>query len=974
MSQRPAPVPASTYRFQLTSDFTLFDAAEQIPYLAGLGIDWVYLSPVLAAEPGSTHGYDMVDPTRVDEARGGRAGLEALSRAAHAAGMGVLVDIVPNHMGVATPVHNRYWWDLLTFGEASRYAQWFDVDWAAGADDTAPFRPADGWTRPATGKLVLAELGAPEHLGELEIREHEGSPVLAYYDNLYPVAPGSLQDGMTPQELHAVQNYRLVHWKHEDWGLNYRRFFSIKTLAGIRVEDPAVFAATHREIASWFTEGLVDGLRIDHIDGLARPEEYLTRLTHLTGAYIVTEKILALESLGARELLPAGWAEAGARGTTGYELIAYIDGALTDRAGFFHLEAARQQLFAGGPLPGEAVEGADAAEEPAGLAAAGRHLQRHPTSVHGLFTQIEQAAKTHFAFGPLSGEMLRLARELKAIGWFHCDARSRAVIGADPLDIDIEQLADVFGILAASLPVYRVYRPAPTDREHFLAQLSDTVDTVDLPPLSEDGQIIMRALSAIRSTARSATASDRLLAYLGVVLTTANHPTFIRFAQSTGAIMAKGVEDTTFYRYAALTALNEVGGRPEEPFEPAALWQEFERRMRTTPHGLNSLSTHDTKRSEDTRARILALAELPGEFFAFLAAARQRTSVRYRPDESDLMVTAGARYGVNASIERTKAPLAADTSFDILLWQAVLGAWPATPERLTEYALKAAREQSLYTWWTDNHEEFEDELRAAMEATEQDPELRALIEDMDGRIRAAGHSNGLVAKALQLLAPGVPDVYQGTELWDRSLVDPDNRRPVDYGERGRHLGGIDRLDLSDEAAWDSGAVKLLLTSRLLHLRTRLREVFVPDSPLLTGPPGPVGRTGAQWEHALAVLFGGRVLLVGTRLPIGLAAAGGWADTAVTVAAEDLRPLDEDAYLAQVLAETDPDRSTDDLPADDPGTSTAGTTGSAEPSEAPAPEAPCRWRDVLTGAEFTGTRLQVAELLDRLPVAVLERVE
>ena len=961
MSQRPAPVPASTYRFQLTADFTLFDAAEQVPYLAGLGIDWVYLSPILASEPGSTHGYDMVDPTRVDDARGGRAGLEALSRAAHSAGMGVLVDIVPNHMGVATPHHNPYWWDLLTFGEASRFAHWFDIDWAAGADDTAPFRPDDGWHRPATGKLVLAELGSPDDLEKLEIREHEGSPVLAYYDTLFPVAPGSLREGMTPQELHAVQNYRLVHWKHEDWELNYRRFFSIKTLAGIRVDDPEVFAATHREIASWFVDGLVDGLRIDHIDGLARPAEYLARLTHLTGAYIVTEKILALETRGERELLPASWKAAGARGTTGYELIAYIDGALTNRAGFFHLEAARQQLSAGGPLPGEETEG-----DPVDLASAARHLQRHPTSVHGLFTQIEQTAKTHFAFGPLSGEMLRLARELKAIGWFHCDARARAIIGSDPLDIDIEQLADVFGLLAASLPVYRVYAPAATDRLHFLALLSDSVDTTDLPPLSPDGQIIRRALAAISSTARSATASDRLLSYLGVVLTTADHPTFVRFAQTTGAIMAKGVEDTTFYRYAALTALNEVGGRPEEPLAPTALWQEFERRMRTTPYGLNSLTTHDTKRSEDTRARILALAEVPEEFLAFLAAARRHTAVRYRPDESDLTVAAGQRYGVNASMKESRAPLAADTSFDVLLWQAVLGAWPASPERLTEYALKAAREQSLYTWWTDNHAEFEGELRAAMEATANDPGLRELITDMDERIRAAGRSNGLVAKALQLLAPGVPDVYQGTELWDRSLVDPDNRRTVDYDARGALLGAVDRLEPDSDDAWDSGGVKLLLTSRLLHLRARLRDVFVPDSPLLAGPPVPVGRAGAQWEHALAALFGGRVLFVGTRLPIGLEKAGGWADTTVTVADDDLRPLDDAAYLEQVLAETDPE-------ATDAGTGPADDGAPGGNSASGAQDDP-RWRDVITGAEYTGTRFRVADLLAHVPVAVLERVE
>ncbi|GAA4284500.1 malto-oligosyltrehalose synthase [Brevibacterium daeguense] len=973
MSHRPAPVPTSTYRLQLTADFTLDDAAAQVDYLARLGVDWVYLSPILEAEPGSDHGYDVVDPARVDRARGGRAGLEALASAAHAAGMRVLVDIVPNHMGIATPAHNPYWWDVLKLGEASRFARWFDIDWAAGADGVAPYRPADGWVRPATGKLVIAELGEPGDLDKLEIREHEGEPVLAYYDSLYPVAPGSLREGMTPQELHAVQNYRLVHWKHEDWELNYRRFFSIKTLAGLRVEDPEVFAATHQEIASWCADGLVDGLRIDHIDGLARPDEYLARLKHLTGAYLVTEKILALDTRGSREVFPAAWREAGAEGTTGYELIAYIDGALTDRTGFYQLEAARQQLEAGGPLPAEEFPDAD----PVDLRSAGRHLQRHPTAATGLFTQIEQSAKTHFAYGPLSAEMLRLAREFQATGWLHCDAESRAMIGADPLDIDTEQLADVFGTLASSLPVYRVYLPAPTDRLHFLAQLSDAVDTGLLEPLSPDGQIIMRALSRVRSTARSDVASDRLLAYLGVVLTTVGHPTFVRFTQTTGAIMAKGVEDTAFYRYAALTALNEVGGHPAEPFEPTALPQEFELRAANTPYGLNSLTTHDTKRSEDTRARILTLAEVPEEFGEFLAAARELAPIRYRPDESDLVVDDELDFGVNESIKRSRKRPTADSSFDILLWQAVLGAWPASPERLTEYALKAAREQGLYTTWTDNDDQFEGDLRAAMQATADSARLRTLIEGMDVRIRAAGRSNSLVAKSLQLLAPGVPDVYQGTELWDQSLVDPDNRRPVDYTTRRELLELVESrsddapnaagVDLAEVETWDSGAVKMLITSRLLHLRSRLRDVFVPDSPHLVGPPVPVGRTGPRWEHALACLFGGRVLLVGTRLPLTLAEAGGWGDTTVVISQEQLRPLDDAEYLESALAGTaDAEQSAAASPRAHPATAEA-PSPSADPSS-------CRWRDVFTGREFSGLEFTAAELLADLPIAVLERLE
>lgn len=946
-------VPASTYRLQLTADFTLFDAAERIGYLRDLGVDWVYLSPILAAEPGSTHGYDVVDPTRIDEARGGRAGLEALASAAHAAGMGVLVDIVPNHMGIATPQHNPAWWDVLRFGEESRFARWFDIDWAAGADDTAPFRPADGWTAPATGKIVIAELGEPADLDRLEIREHDGKAVLSLHDTLYPVAPGSHAEGMTARELHAVQNYRLVHWKHEDWELNYRRFFSIKTLAGLRVEDPEVFAATHAEVASWFDAGLVDGLRIDHIDGLADPAGYLARLHRLTGAFIVVEKILGIGTRGTREIFARDWSDAGASGTTGYELIAYIDSALTDRSGFFHLEALRQHLVAGGQLTGEFP-----GEAPAGtagvldIAESARHLQRHPTAVRGLFTQIEQSAKTHFAFGPLSGEMLRLARELRDHGWRACDARTRAAFGEDPAaHTDVEQLADVFGTLAAALPVYRVYSPAATDAEHFLGR----TDADLLEPLSRDGQIIMRALSTVRSTARSAVASDRLLDYLGAVLTTDGHPTFVRFAQTTGAVMAKGVEDTTFYRYAALTALNEVGGHPAEPLEPTALDHEFDLRSATTPLGLNSLTTHDTKRSEDTRARIIALAEIPHEFTEFLAAVRRLTPVYYPPDESDMLIRGEQDFGFNASIEASKVRPLADASFDILLWQAVVGAWPASPERLTDYVLKAAREQNLYTTWTDPDDEFEDRLRAAIAATADDAGVRSLIADLDARIGSAGRSNSLVAKALQLLAPGVPDVYQGTELWDRSLVDPDNRRPVDYDARARMLaGGVEAPPAdtpppvpADAESWESGLTKLRMTSALLHLRRRHRSIFAPEPPFLAAPPVAVGRSGQRWTHVLSHLFGSSILLVATRLPLALEAAGGWDDTVVEVTPDDLGPLDS----------TDP-AGVDDVD----GLAADGDLATAV------------WRDVLTGAEHRGSRFRVADLLSSLPVAVLERIE
>ncbi|GAA1999568.1 alpha-amylase family glycosyl hydrolase [Brevibacterium samyangense] len=1020
MTRRPAPVPASTYRLQLTADFTLHDAAALVPYLRDLGVDWVYLSPVLAAEPGSTHGYDVVDPTRIDEARGGRDGLEALSTAAHDAGMGVLVDIVPNHMGIATPHANPYWWDVLMYGEASRFAHWFDIDWAAGADDTPPYRPADGWVPAASGKVVQAVLGTPDDLEKLEFRTHEGNRVLAYYDHVFPLAPGSTHEGMSPQEAHAVQNYRLVHWKEEDRSLNYRRFFSIKTLAGVRVEDPRVFEETHTEVLAWFREGLVDGLRIDHIDGLAHPRDYLARLARRTGGYIVAEKILSIGARGERESVPESWLRVGASGTTGYEIVPFIDGALADRTGFFAFEALRQHLVAGGELTEDGdLAGADLAES-------ARHLTRHPTSVTGLFHQIEQSAKTHFAFGPLSGEMLRLAREIKQIGWAHVDAHTREVIGEDPLaGVDEDHLADVFGTICASLPVYRVYAPGPTDRLHALSLLGDQprtgatgtrevistdtgpIDISPTEPLSHDGRIVLRAIAHVRSTARSSIVSDRALAYLGAVLTTPGHPVFRRFTQTTGAVTAKGVEDTAFYRYAALTALAEVGGRPAEPLAPAALAQEFERRATGTSFTLNSLTTHDTKRSEDTRARILALAEVPRAFTAFLARVRSAVPIRYVPEAPDVEVSGARALGRNESLERARGAITADASFDILLWQAVVGAWPASPERLRDYALKAARENGLHTTWTEQNTEFEESLVRAVDAVSTDPELRGHLEELDARIREAGVSNGLVAKALHLLAPGVPDVYQGTEFTDRSLVDPDNRRPVDWvarkaalaevscgiGDPQHGVGGAS-ADASNgevpDPATDPDRAKLRLVTRLLHLRAEHRDVFVPEDRYLAPVPEPVGAHGSAWEHCVSFLFGGTVLLIGTRLPIGLTARGGWQDTVVVVPPGSLRELDEEAHLARVLAETDPlaDPLTDSLVGDGYSTDSfspeqfLGPSGSVDNPAAsgargaePVDEDPdVRWRDVLTGREYRGTRLHLRELLSDLPVAVLERID
>lgn len=734
--------PVSTYRLQIRADFDLDAAAEVASYLQALGVDWAYLSPILEAADGSDHGYDVVDTSRVDPARGGAEGLARFRDAARAAGLGILVDIVPNHMGVADPSRNRWWWDVLTHGRSSRHAEAFDVDWEHGS-----------------GRLRLpilgAELGEVLAAGELTVDADAG--VVRYYDTALPLAPGSL-DGVDAADVRAVlqrQHWELMHWRRDE-DLNYRRFFTVTSLAGVRVETEPVFAATHAEVGRWFREGLVDGLRIDHPDGLADPGGYLTKLAELTGgAHVVVEKILE-----HGEQLPGWWATAG---TTGYDAMAEIDRVLVDPAGADALDALDARLRAETDLA---------------------PLASYADLIHDTKRAIAETA--------LRAEVRRLARLLPA--------ELGGPDGADALDALAE--------LLANFPVYRAYLPAGA--EHLAHAVAETARR--RPDLAE----------------RAAAVADRLLAD--------PHGEFAtRFMQTTGPVMAKGVEDTAFYRYTRLGTLTEVGGDPSvfaldiDGFHAAAGM-----RQSGWPHASTALSTHDTKRSEDVRARLSVLAEMPERWAETLGRLRAIATTGNGP-------------------------------FDALLWQAIVGAWPASPERLHAYAEKAARESAEDTTWADPDAAFEARVRAVVDAAFGT--ARPIVEAFVGEIAGFGWSNALSAKLLQLAAPGVPDVYQGTELWDLSLVDPDNRRAVDYAVRRDLLARID-------AGWtpgvdETGAAKLLVTSRALRLRRDRAELFTRYTPL------PVA--GPAADHAVA-FDRGEVIAVATRLPAGLVARGGWGDT------------------------------------------------------------------------------------------------
>ena len=724
-------IPVSTYRLQITESFDLHAAAALVPQIARLGADWVYLSPILQAEEGSEHGYDVTDHSRVDVSRGGSAGLQAVAEAAHAAGLGVLVDIVPNHVGVATAAQSVWWWDVLTHGRESRYAEAFDVDWAAG-----------------NGRLRLPVLGdGPDELDELVVEDGE----LHYYDNRYPIAAGT--GSGTAKQIHDRQAYELVSWRRADAELNYRRFFAVTTLAGIRVELPAVLDESHAEIKRWIDTGLVDGLRIDHPDGLYDPEGYLERLAQLTGGrYVLVEKIIEGD-----ETVPASWATAG---TTGYEALAALDRVLVDPAGQGALDLLDTDLRGGLVVD---------------------------------WGRMTRSTKRAVADGILRSEVLRLAR----------------------LVPDIDRADDAVAELLSSFSVYRTYLPLG---EQYLDEAL-AFATATRPDLADT---LLQVSGRLRE--------------VGTEFST-------RFQQTSGMVMAKGVEDCAFYRWTRLTSLTEVGADPAEFSLPP---QEFHRvqseRGRRSPYAMTTMTTHDTKRSEDTRARISVLAEIAADW-----SEQVRQWLAWAP--------------------LSDGPLAN------LLLQAAVGAWPVERERLHAYAEKASREAGNSTAWIDGDEEFEATMHALVDAVYDHPQLHAAVLDVVERVAGPGRVNGLTAKLVQLTSTGVPDVYQGSELWERSLVDPDNRRPVDHALRAELLTRLDGgwLPPVDE----EGAAKLLVTTRALHLRRDRPELFTGYTP--------VTASGPAADHLLGFDRGGAITLA-TRLPVGLAAAGGWADTTVELPA------------------------------------------------------------------------------------------
>ncbi|MEU4493516.1 malto-oligosyltrehalose synthase [Streptomyces sp. NBC_00210] len=736
--------PTATYRLQLQPDFPFAAAALAVPYLAELGVSHLHLSPVLEAVPGSTHGYDVVDPTRVREELGGEAGLRELARTARGHGLGLVLDIVPNHMA-AVPRHNRALWEVLREGPLSPYARWFDIDWEAGG-----------------GKVLLPVL-AGRFGDELESLWVEGD-VLHYGEQSFPLRESTAK--LPLPELLDAQWYRLGWWRLARTELNYRRFFTISDLIGVRVEDPEVFEATHAKILELVRDGVVDGLRVDHPDGLADPEGYLRRLDEATdgACWTVVEKILTGE-----EHLPAGWPVAG---TTGYDALRHLDGLFVDPTGSAELVRLYRE-FAG----------------PAG-------------DRGGYWEATVRRAAYKVVTHDLAAETATLTR------------LAERVCAADPTLRDHAPWALRAAVreLLVRVPVYRPYRVGGEDA---------------LPLRAAAGA--KAAFAVAEESSAVEVVRDLALGRLG---DGPDHAAFrARFAQTSSALRAKSVEDTAFYRYAPLISANEVGGDPGSPaVDPERFHAYCTRIARDWPATGTVLTTHDTKRSSDVRARIAVLSECPERWADFLGQ-------------------------ITAESGRVEGGSAPDPHLAWVTWQTAVGFGIPYGERLQTALLKAVREAALHTTWTEPDPAYERAVTEFVGAGPAGPPLYSVAlfaRELDPYTRA----NSLGATLLHLTMPGVPDLYQDTEREYLALVDPDNRRPFREGPPTE---------------------KTAVTEAALRLRGERPEVFGES-----GTYAPLSASGPAADHCVAFCRTGEVVTAVTRLSRRLAQAGGWADTELSL--------------------------------------------------------------------------------------------
>ena len=776
--------PRATMRLQFHRGFTFADAAALVPYFASLGISHLYASPIMTARPGSLHGYDTVDPTRVNPELGGEDELRRLVRALRQHELGLIVDIVPNHMAVGNG--NAWWMDVLAHGRQSRYAKYFDINWT-------PSNPR------LHGKVLLPVLGRPygEVLAAGEITLDLGAarePVVRYFDHEFPLAAEhaevvsatsladfSPQSSAGRERLHDLlerQHYRLAWWRCANDEINWRRFFDINELAAIRVEDEEVFEAVHGTIFRLYAEGLMDGVRVDHVDGLARPGEYCRRLRARlqaiekerprgcpTGpAYFIVEKILAHD-----EQLPARWETDG---TTGYDFMDEVNALQHDPAG----------------------------EQP--LSDLWSRLSGRP----GDFKPEEQQARREILQRSFSSQLEAILDALVEIA--QGDLATR--------DISRSAFRRCVTEILVQFQVYRIYAEVGQSTEADRAVLS----------------------RAIAGALKSCLPSDRwLVAWLGPLL--GGEPVrpglgslqaraLTRFQQLSAPLSAKAVEDTAFYRYGRLLSRNDVGFDPGRFASSAAEFHErMQMRRKSFPHSLLATATHDHKRGEDVRARLAVLSEIPGEWSRGLERWMTLSASQCRPAD-------GA-----PTLQRAD---------QIMLFQTLVGAWPMGlstadrdglgrfSERVAAWQQKALREAKLRSDWSAPDEAYEGAAEAFLASLFSAPELLAEIADFARRISPAGAVNSLGQVLVKLTAPGIPDFYQGTEFWDLSLVDPDNRAPVDFAVRQSSLTATDLDEVV--ATWRDGRIKQRLMASVFAMRKKIPSLFSSGSYLPIAVSGP----------------------------------------------------------------------------------------------------------------------------------------
>lgn len=880
-------VPTSTYRLQLHANFTFDDAAGVAEYLMRLGVSHVYCSPYLQAAPGSMHGYDVINHQLVNEELGGESGHQRFCSRLASLRLGQILDIVPNHMAIGPG--NRNWWDVLENGPSSRFATWFDIDW-----HSSEVRLQNKVLIPVLGDQYGRVLTA----GQIQIDRDKGSLFIRYMDHPYPLAPRSLplileratryassptlsfladslsrlpipesadiegilsrhrdkevifglvqsfcdenpnisqaidnairdlnQDHDALDELLNLQHYRLAYWRTADQELGYRRFFDVNTLIGVRVEREHVFTATHKRILEWLRDGVLDGVRVDHPDGLRDPLQYFARLRQrASGAWIIGEKILE-----PGEFLRDNWP---IEGTCGYDFLNVCNRWLIYPEGLDELTRIYREFT--------------------------KDSTDFESMAHEKKLNVEQEA--------LGSDVNRLASLFVEICENNRDRR----------DYTRAEIRRAIREVASSFNIYRTY--VVPDRN----EIDD-----------EDRREISAAIE--RAKAGRTDLDPGLFDFIGDVLSlNARGPLetefLFRFQQFTSPVMAKGVEDTAFYCYNRLVGLNEVGGAPDQHGLTSEEFHRYCGKMQDShPMTMTTLSTHDTKRSDDVRARLAVLTELPAQWRAFL---RKYSSS-------------------NAALKSNGQP---DRNTEYLLYQTIIGAWPIACDRLTAYMEKAVREAKQQTSWTQQNKEFEDALRAFVDNLYNSTAFIKAVEDFVNRIVNAGRLNSLSQTVLKCTAPGIPDTYQGSELWDLHLVDPDNRGPVDYATRASLVAELEAGIAPEEIVkrMDTGLPKLWVLLCALNLRRRNSQWFGSRANYT-----PLVIQGGKADHCIGYLRADAVATVAPRWPLKL--GGSWSGTTI------------------------------DLPA-------------------------ARWKNLLTGDVLSGGRVPVHTVLRRFPVALLIKEE